>query len=144
MTFSSLSIARRICELGNWQLTNLKLQKILYLTHMVYIGETKQPLIKESFEAWDFGPVEPSLYHSVKFFGNKNIEFIPNSIKEPLENCEITIRKVFDCLKDKTAGQLVQLTHRKNGAWHETYSVDKRGLKIQNEDIISEYERFTK
>jgi|GEM_PF-6636616 len=59
MAVHALSAARAICELRDWEVSNLELQKILYIAHMVYLGETdSHPLIKENFEAWDYGPVD--------------------------------------------------------------------------------------
>ena len=144
MTISSLDAARKICELGNWQITNLKLQKMLYLAHLVYLGRTRYPLIREHFEAWDFGPVEPQLYHTVKFFGSDPIKLIPSSIVMEKSNFSTTIEEVFQSLRNKTPGQLVQLTHRRNGAWHRTYSPARKGLRINDEYILAEYDAFSK
>jgi len=74
MAISALQAARKICELSKWTVTNLKLQKILYIAHMVYMGRNKKPLIFEQFEAWDYGPVVNSLYHYVKIFGDQPIK----------------------------------------------------------------------
>lgn len=132
----SIDAARKICELGDWEINNLKLQKILYLIHLVSLGMYNKPLIKEKFEAWDFGPVEPDLYDSVKFFGAGPIKFIPKS--KEIE-CEV-INEVFEYLKNKTGAELVQLTHRKNGAWYKT----KKGMIILDKHILEEYEEFSK
>jgi hypothetical protein len=67
MSESSSTAARYACRMSGWSLTNLKLQKILYIARMVFVGRTKdQLLIDEAFKAWDFGPVLPSLYHRVR------------------------------------------------------------------------------
>jgi hypothetical protein len=67
MSESSSTAARYACKMSGWSLTNLKLQKILYIARMVFVGRTKdQLLIDEAFKAWDFGPVLPSLYHRVR------------------------------------------------------------------------------
>jgi uncharacterized phage-associated protein len=69
MAISVLSAGRTLCELRGWSVSNLELQKILYLAHMYYLGRHGGPLIREEFEAWDYGPVVPELYHHVKGFG---------------------------------------------------------------------------
>ena len=67
MAVSSITAGRYACKMSGWTITNLKLQKILYIAHMVYVGRTDGTvLIDEMFEAWDFGPVLPNLYHRVK------------------------------------------------------------------------------
>ena len=39
MTVPSLSAAKRLCEKSDWTLTNLHVQKLLYIAHMFYMGE---------------------------------------------------------------------------------------------------------
>lgn len=144
MAIPSLDAARKICEFGNWEITNSKLQKILYLINLVYLGRNKNPLINEYFEAWDFGPVEPKLYHNIKFFGANPIKLISSSKFVEDEHYLDIIKEVFEVVKNKTATQLVELTHRKNGAWYNTYAINKKGLRISNNDILAEYERFSR
>lgn len=146
MTISTFEAAKKICQLGNWQITNLKLQKILYIAHLLYIGRNNGlPLIDESFEAWDYGPVVPSLYQKVKFFGGEMIDNIFYDINLDGRNTNEfkTIEEVCENLKNKTAGELVSITHRNNGAWHKSYSI-RRGLKISNESILQEYNDYSK
>ena len=52
-----------------WCVSNLKMQKILYLAHLDYMGKNNERLVESSFEAWDYGPVQPELYHKLKRFG---------------------------------------------------------------------------
>jgi len=47
----ALLAARTICELRDWSVSNLELQKILYFAQMIHLGETDgHPLIGENFE----------------------------------------------------------------------------------------------
>ncbi|QZN99150.1 Panacea domain-containing protein [Chenggangzhangella methanolivorans] len=73
MTVSALSAARTLGELRDWTLSNLEIQKILYLAHMYHLGRTGQPLINEAFEAWDYGPVVPEVYGRAKGTGSAPI-----------------------------------------------------------------------
>lgn len=59
MTITPFEAAKKICELSNWTLCNLKLQKLLYLCQLVHLGRHSIPLMDEIFEAWDYGPVLP-------------------------------------------------------------------------------------
>mgnify|MGYP006283548483 CR=1 FL=1 len=78
MTVSVLSAAKRLAARSGWTLSNLELQKILYLAHMVHLGRTDgAPLVHGLFEAWDYGPVHPDLYHRVKIFGSSPVKNIP-------------------------------------------------------------------
>ena len=69
---SALSAARRLCEKSGWQLTNLQVQKMLYLAHMNYVGKTSgKPLIDGNFEAWIYGPVNREVYNKLRVFKSK-------------------------------------------------------------------------
>jgi uncharacterized phage-associated protein len=46
------------------RLTPLQLIKLVYIAHGWYLGLTGEPLINEPPEAWQYGPVIPSLYPS--------------------------------------------------------------------------------
>src|SRR5687768_9300066 len=59
-------------EAGN-PIDQMKVQKLVYFAHGWYLAITNQPLINEAIEAWRFGPVIPSLYHSLKHSGNQAI-----------------------------------------------------------------------
>lgn len=142
MTVSTMDAAKLICGLGNWQVTNLKLQKILYLAHMVYMGNHQgEPLVGDLFEAWDYGPVVPALYHAVKQYGNKPIRtgfYTANDITlESNEGSEI--KAAADYLLPKSPSRLVDFTHRKGGAWEQNYVPGVLGVTIPNEDIMAEY-----
>ena len=52
---SAMDAARYLCVSSSWGLTNLALQKILYIAHMFHLGRTDEPLIPEQFEAPPLG-----------------------------------------------------------------------------------------
>ncbi len=141
MAVSSLSAARLACEIRNWELTNLELQKILYIAHMAHVGSLGQPLVEEPFEAWDFGPVVAKLYHHVKGFGSNKIRNVFHSVALPdPDSTEYGyISGAVNATKSMTAGQLVEFTHRLNGAWIKSYVPGKRGQLIPTESILSEF-----
>ncbi len=140
MAVSVFAAAKRMCEISGWNVTNLQLQKILYLAHMMYLGRTNNRLISSNFEAWDYGPVVPELYHEVKKYGSKPIRTgfygIP-SIVGTCENAELEAAAKY--LLSKRPSRLVDFTHRKGGAWDKNYTPGVKGLIIPDEDIISEY-----
>jgi uncharacterized phage-associated protein len=138
---SSFSAARRICERGNWTVTNLSLQKILYLIHMIHVGRTGgQPLVKDMFEAWDYGPVVPELYHRVKIFGDRPIQDILFSapIISTTDEGRV-IDEGCDWLLSKKPAELVAMTHWKDGAWAKNYMPGMHNIVIPDEDILDEY-----
>ncbi|MDR0990423.1 MAG: DUF4065 domain-containing protein [Propionibacteriaceae bacterium] len=47
-------------------ITNMKLQKLLYYAQGHYLAEYDLPLFNESIRAWAHGPVVPDVYHHYK------------------------------------------------------------------------------
>lgn len=144
MAISSFQAAKKVCELSGWTITNLGLQKILYLIHMIYAGRNKDRLIDEDFEAWDYGPVLPKLYHKVKCFGNKSIQNIFYDEEEPLNSLLLDfIKDSYKYFSENTPSQLVAMTHSQNGGWWIAYNPLMKKNKIPFESILAEYEKIT-
>lgn len=140
MSVSVFSAARYLCETSGWGLSNLKLQKILFLAHMVHLGEKGSPLVNERFEAWDYGPVSPDLYRQVKAFGSSPVRNVFHGYTAPTDPAIIdSLDDVLNQVGHLTAGQLVQMTHRAGGAWDTHYIPGSMGVRIPNEAILQEY-----
>jgi uncharacterized phage-associated protein len=144
MPVSATDAAKRVCEISGWNVTNLQLQKLLYIIQMVYAGRNAgAPFMREAFEAWDYGPVIPSLYRKVKMFGNRpigNIFFsLPGQTLKDEE--EFIITEACDSLLTKTPAQLVAITHWPGGAWSKNYIPNTMGIRIPQADILEEYRK---
>ena len=134
--------ARQICRESGWTLSNLQLQKIIYIAHMFCLGTRRTPLIRDRFEAWDYGPVVPSLYHHVKMFGAKPIKDVFFGAPEISDaDTASVIRDATETLSKWTPGQLVNFTHQHDGAWAAHYDSERKGAIIPDEDILAEYPR---
>ncbi|SEF59007.1 Panacea domain-containing protein [Nitrosomonas ureae] len=140
MTISVFDAAKTLGHYSGWKLSNLQMQKILYLAHMVHMGENNgSPLIDEIFQSWEYGPVLPSLYYKVKFFGNKPVQDVFNRNKIWTEGEESRIiKEAAEQFSDFPPGSLITLTHRVNGAWDTTF-IRGANVPIPNEKIINEY-----
>lgn len=136
-----LSAARRLATRSGWTLSNLELQKIIYLAHMFYLGRTKgEPLVMGNFEAWNYGPVHPDLYHRVKIFGSEPVQNIFHGTSEMADGPERKILdEAYDSLGKLGPGKLVHATHRLGGAWETNYIPGTRHRIIPNADILKEY-----
>ncbi len=142
MAISIDSAAQRICEIGNWKITNLALQKTLYLTHMYHLGYHGAPLVNEAFEAWDYGPVLPDLYRRVAMFGAKPIQDIFRLDEDCEGSLELgTINAVAPGLVSRPPAELVSITHWTQGAWAKNYRPNLRGIIISDMDIADEFNR---
>lgn len=141
MTISVFDAAKRLCEKSGWSLTNLELQKLIYLAHMFHLGQHGEPLIKEHFEAWDYGPVQPDLYHHIKVYGSSKVKsmfHLGNDVENNSTEGKI-LDKVYDQLSSKPTRWLVAVTHWKDGAWAKHYGSGSFGKIIYNEDVSQEY-----
>jgi uncharacterized phage-associated protein len=144
MTARIDSVCKFICEAGDWRVTNLQLQKILYLAQMLYMGtHDGERLVPAVFEAWDYGPVEPSVYKKVRMFGSSPIEDVFYDARTFSKTDE---RHAFltDLCKDLLSlppSELVAITHWEDGAWAKNYESGVKGIRIPDSDILEEYEK---
>lgn len=114
-------------------LTPLKLQKLVYLSHAWHLALEDSPLVEdESVEAWQYGPVFSSLYHELKGHGSRSVRELATDIVED-ENDDWVIatprlRGEFHGFLDRvwatygnwTPGQLSTLTHTPGSPWSQT------------------------
>lgn len=131
-------------------LTPMKLQKLVYFAHGWYLAKTGKELIDEKVEAWQFGPVIPSLYRKTKVYGNNTItepiqEFtfnFSNLVPRLTEEDEI-VKKYLDTIwkvySRYSAYQLSNSTHLPNTPWARVaekfnHQIPKN-QDIENEDI---------
>lgn len=140
MTVSTNAAAEFICERSGWAITQLSLQKILYIAHMVHMGRGHGPLVPGHFEAWDYGPVHPVLYQKVKGFGAKPIPNVFWTKTAPDGVDLATLTEACEQLLPLSPGALVQNTHWRLGAWAKHYNASGRGIVIPEADIIAEYQ----
>jgi uncharacterized phage-associated protein len=136
---SALTAARLMCDRSTGTITNLELQKMLYLAQMFYLGQNNEPLFAGNFEAWDYGPVLPNVYHEVKAFGRGPISFVIGGGSVSDHKREKMLTDAYDQLSQRTPGQLVNITHWSKGAWAKHYRPGQKGVIIPNADIRQEY-----
>lgn len=140
MSISSFQAAKTMCDISDWSLTNLKLQKLLYLAHMVSLGRKGQPLVNEFFAAWMYGPVLPSVYDRVKVFGAGIVDDrFYNDVVLPKEDENYQLlQEIYNFFGQKNGWELVKITHLPKGAWSKNYTPSYKAI-IPNNDILAEY-----
>ena len=127
---------------GNNDLTNLKLQKLLYFAQAEHLQKYNGvPLFSEEIHAWKYGPVVPEVYNWLKDNGSLVItEFdadlddtdtIPADKREFLDN-------VWDKYGNLSAWSLVQMTHKQGSAWDRIYHSDNCDRTIPLAQIMVE------
>lgn len=76
MSYDSRTIANHfiaLAEIEGRTITPMTIQKLVYLAHGWSLGLFDEPLIDDTVEAWEYGPVIPSLYNAFKKYGNNPI-----------------------------------------------------------------------
>ena len=155
MTYSAKSIANFFLELAQKEgvyITPMKLQKLVYYAHGWFAGHMGKPLIDETIEAWQYGPVIGSLYREFKHYGAQPINKLATEFD--LDNFESVIvpppseeavRKfltsVWTSYSKFTGIALSQMTHAPGSPWDIAWK-DSGGIKgkdIPQELITSHF-----
>ena len=63
----AIEVAGYICNYPTMSdIDNLKLQKLLFYSQTVHLVFNSEPLFSDEIQAWDYGPVIPSVYEKAK------------------------------------------------------------------------------
>jgi len=135
-------------------LTPLKLQKLVYFAHGWCLALTGKALISDHVQAWQYGPVIPSIYHQFKAVGNGPIDDLSPELgnvgglkfasKAKLDNFPATeerqhakeiVAKVLEIYGRYSAARLSNATHQTGTPWQQVYKDGERKIAIPNELI---------
>lgn len=145
MPYSALTVANTFLELAAQEknsLTNMKLQKLVYIAHGYYLAyRAGEPLIEEDVKAWQWGPVIVELYEALKKYGAGFVsqQIHPGNIIPPAADGHRLIENVWKVYKKFTGFQLSTITHRESSPWSQTWDEWPYGT-IPN-DLIAAYYR---
>jgi|TARA_R100000093_G_scaffold64446_1_gene35411 uncharacterized phage-associated protein len=143
MSISAMEAARTACEISGWNLSNLQLHKILYIAHMIFTGRHDgQPLIgDEQFQAWDYGPVLPTVYRHASSYGASNIQNLFHHVPPVDTSTEeyTVIRDAVIHFAQRSPFDLVDITHQPVSAWAQCYRPGERFITIDQGAIMDEY-----
>ena len=127
--YSSLVIAYSFVKKGIEDcnpVTQMKLQKLVYFAQGFNLALDRGALIKERFQAWEYGPVVPEIYAQYKIYGSNPIVdtsllfLFSYSAKKEIESttlnfmAEDTISVTWDALKDLDAITLSTWAHKED------------------------------
>lgn len=122
------------------EISNLKLQKLLYYAQGVYLAITNKPLFSDEIVAWQHGPVVKNIYYDFCENGRDVIDYNPEEedidiIKkiEYDENARDTLEFVAEEFGQYTGWKLREMTHQEK-PWLST-----RNNCVINNDIIKDY-----
>ena len=144
-------------------LTQMQLQKLVYIAHGWCLALTGEPLTADQPEAWDFGPVYRDLYDHTKYFGSGKINrrltpaddnavnfFLGTRGESPSpyvaslnESERSIIEHVWGRYGTLTGGRLSAMTHKPNTPWSQTFKNGAgKSRTIDNAVIKSHYEEI--
>ncbi|MBP0492779.1 Panacea domain-containing protein [Pararoseomonas indoligenes] len=135
-------------------LTHMGVHKVIYYGHGWRLAQFNQPLIKEIFEAWEYGPVLAGLYKVLKAAGKDVVRIRAKSF-DPVHQREVVpyvapseddasfLRDVLRAYGRLNALTLSDMTHRPGGAWDQVWNAPKGeitlGMRIKNDNIRREF-----
>ena len=93
-------------------LTNMKVNKLLYFAQGHYLKKYGKPLFDDKIEAWDHGPVIPDVYSTYKGYGDRPIhDYNSNAIPKVTPEAEEILFGVAREYGKYTASALRNMTH---------------------------------
>lgn len=94
-------------------ITHLKLQKLVYYAQGFYLAIFDTPLFEDRIEAWDHGPVVPSLYSEYKKYEANPLPAVEEELaREPFSKEQIQLLEdVYQVYGQFSAWKLRALTH---------------------------------
>lgn len=142
--YSAITIANFFVELAHRtgiEITPMKLLKLVYLANGWYLAIFDRELIDEPIQAWQYGPVIPSVYHAFKIYGkNPILQPTKNMDKNITEEDKQLLLAVWEKYKSQTAWDLSELTHQPHSPWEQAWNSGNR--IIHPESIKQFYKQF--
>ncbi len=119
------------------ELSNLKLQKLLYYAQGHSLAVTGKPLFDAPIEAWDHGPVVVDVYRAFKSFGAQNIpvSVVRNFNQEYIDSeARRLLESVWSEEGSKAAWVLREKTHGE-APWRSVYVEGVQNIIIERKSI---------
>ena len=157
MTYTSKAIANYFLDLAERDgkpLDPMKLQKLVYFAHGWNLAISGEPLLADTVEAWQYGPVIPDLYHELKHFGRNpvtqktwtvtssgtTIQINIDSVPESATNVRALLDRVWQVYGSFSGIELSNRTHDEGSPWDLTWRQAEGRKNVDIEDrVIREY-----
>jgi uncharacterized phage-associated protein len=141
MIYNALDIAKYIINYEHSlkrEISNLRLQKILYFVQVKFLVTTNKPCFSDNIEAWAFGPVVAAVYHKYKIYGS--LDIFEKSTPIFIDKSTINLmNNILESCALYPTYQLVEITHNQD-TWKNAYSKGS-GSIITQESIIKYFKK---
>jgi len=129
------------------EMTNMKLNKLVYFAQVMSVRALAKTIHKNSTHAWDYGPVAPLLYKRIKKFRANSISLDNEEVREVFSDAKeisepefvLVIDEVWAKLKGLSAVELSAMTHRRNTPWRVVYDNEKTRYGIISPELMRKY-----
>jgi uncharacterized phage-associated protein len=136
--YSAMTIAKWFAawaEAEDADLSNLKLQKLLYYSQGRHLALHHAPLFGEPVEAWAHGPVVADVYHAYKSFRSDDVR-LPESDSFHWEEVDTDttqfLIRVWNTYGGLAAWRLRNMTHDES-PWIDAFGRSSRNAVISHE-----------
>lgn len=162
MTYGSKAVANLLIDVakGHGQkLDQMKLQKLVYISHGWNLAISGNPLISDQIQAWQYGPVIPVLYNEFKNCGSNpitdyatevnvddstlSISYEPMFVDQDDSHTRNLISKIWEVYGKFTGPQLSNLTHMSGTPWDDKFKNCPRS-EIENDQIKEHFFQLAK
>jgi uncharacterized phage-associated protein len=157
MAYDARALANLLLDLADdlgLRLTHMAIHKIIFYAHGWYLAETNEPLVRQAFEAWDYGPVLKPVYEALRPSGKKPVairatHFDPVSgntrvVSANFASSDVSfVRNVLRAYGHLDALELSHLTHRSGSPWDQVWNAPggkiTLGMTISNDAIREDF-----
>lgn len=124
----------------NETITNMRINKLMYYAQAWSLVQSKKPLFEEDFEAWDYGPVLPSVYKKYKKYKKNNIDKVdPDYSVNDLSTDDLKVLlSAYTYFNQYSTTRLVNATHQKGSPWYTAYT-RRKSSTITKDSISSSF-----
>lgn len=121
--YSALELSKYItakCIQDERPITNLQLQRILYLVQRDFLQKRGCPAFEDSIQAWQFGPVIPEVYYYFCGFGVMPVSHLYGQ-HEINPDDRAFVDSIIEAKRKLPPWDLTAETNKNDGAWDRTY-----------------------
>lgn len=112
-------------------LTNMKINKLLYFAQGYYLKKYGVPMFPNTIEAWEHGPVIPEVYFAYRSNGDRGIRgYDEAALAQVTPEAEGILYGVAREYGRYTAGALRSMTHVIGSPWDQVYEANRAHIAI--------------
>jgi uncharacterized phage-associated protein len=136
--YTAMDIAKwftKWSDFNDADLTNMKLQKLLYYAQGHYLAFFEEPLFEDELEAWSHGPVVPSVYRAFKDNGSGDIPPTPDFDLSSVDpDTTKFLQKIWNTYGGIAAWKLRDMTHSED-PWVSHFVDDEKNIVIPKDSL---------